>query len=158
MLPVTRAQDQERKLIDRILRPDTQLQNDAQNKKFVADRRPINKQAAVGTFYAQKKTNSKEFAGGRNFSSWEFNARSFSGRKQQANSSSRNQIMNSHTRYATRATMNLRAAHDANRIGASSAFAEQRPFLDKGKSQNALSQQNRALTIEEVRELLNKNK
>ena len=158
MLPVTRAQDQERKLIDRLLRPDTQLQNDAQNKKFVADRRPINKQAAVGTFYVQKKTNSKKFAGARDFSSWEFNARSFSGRKQQANFSSRNKIMNLHTRYAARRTMDLRVAHDADRTMDSRAFANQRPFLDKGKSQKTLSQQNRPLTIEEVRELLNKNK
>src|SRR5204862_7325498 len=134
MLPVTRAQDQERKLIDRLRRPDTQLQNDAQNKKLVADRRPINKQAAVGTFYVQKQASSSEFAGARDFSSWEFNARAFSARKQQANSSSRNQIMNSHTRYAARRTMDLRVAHDADRTMDSRDFANQRLFLDKGKS------------------------
>src|SRR6476659_1045780 len=30
------AQDQERKLMDRLLKPDMTLQNDAQNKKFIA--------------------------------------------------------------------------------------------------------------------------
>src|SRR5204862_8361119 len=130
MLPVTRAQDQERKLIDRLRRPDTQLQNDAQNKKLVADRRPINKQAAVGTFYVQKKANSKEFAGARDFSSWEFNARSFSARKQQANSSSRNQIMNIHTRYADRRTLDLRVAHDDDKTMDSREFANQRLLID----------------------------
>ena len=161
MLPAARAQDQEHKLIDRLLRPDTQLQNSAQNKKFLADRRSINKQATVGSFYVQKKSTPKAFgvAGSRDFSSWEFNARSFHGGKRQANSSSRSQIMNSHTRYAAKAAMGLRRAPtDTNRTTASRSFAEQRPFLDKGKSQKALSQQNRPLTIEEVRELLNKNK
>jgi hypothetical protein len=37
-------------------------------------------------------------------------------------------------------------------------FAGNRPFLDQGKSQKALSRQNPPLTIEQVRELLNKNK
>jgi hypothetical protein len=37
-------------------------------------------------------------------------------------------------------------------------FASSRTFLDQGKSQKALSQQDKPLTIEQVRELLNKNK
>jgi len=37
-------------------------------------------------------------------------------------------------------------------------YAGNRPFLDKGKSQKSLSAQNKPLTIEQVRELLNKNK
>lgn len=155
---MARAQDQERKLIDRLLRPDTELQNDAQTKKFVADRRPINKQATVGTFYVQKKPNAKQFDATRDFSSWEFNAQSFRDRTRRANSFSRNQILNSHTRYTTSETIGLRTAHDANRISASRDYVGQHPFLDKGKSQKAISQQNRPLTIEEVRELLNKNK
>ncbi|PYL50891.1 MAG: hypothetical protein DMF32_02865 [Verrucomicrobia bacterium] len=34
---VLRAQDQEKKLLDRLLKPDMTLQNDAQNKKFSGD-------------------------------------------------------------------------------------------------------------------------
>ena len=37
-------------------------------------------------------------------------------------------------------------------------FAGNRPFLGQGKSQKALHAQERPLTIDEVRELLNKNK
>jgi len=37
-------------------------------------------------------------------------------------------------------------------------YAGIRPFLDQGKSQKSLSAQNKQLTIEQVRELLNKNK
>jgi hypothetical protein len=170
VLPAARAQDQERKLVDRLLRPDTELKNSAQNRKFIADRRSINRQATVGRFYVGKKSTPKAFGvvGTRDFSSWEFNARSFRGSKRQANSSSRNQIVNLHTRYATRTTIGLRAAHNANSPSQSfgmaggtavnRTFAGKRPFLDRGKSQKALSQQNTPLTIEEVRELLNKNK
>jgi hypothetical protein len=37
-------------------------------------------------------------------------------------------------------------------------FGGNRPFLGQGKSQKALHSQDRPLTIDEVRELLNKNK
>jgi hypothetical protein len=37
-------------------------------------------------------------------------------------------------------------------------YAGIRPFLDQGKSQKSLSAQNKQLTIEQVRELLNKSK
>ena len=144
-------------MIDRLLRPNTKLQNTAQNKKFIADRRSLNKEATVGTFYVQKKSNSKEFGGRRDFSAWQFNAQSFHGSKRQANSSSRNQIVNSHTSYSTK-TIGLRAAHDAEKTATGRSFAGKRPFLNEGKSQKTLSAQSRPLTIEEVRELLNKNK
>lgn len=156
--PEVFSQDQEHKLVDRLIRPNTELQNEAQNKKFLADRKSINKKATIGTFYVQKKSNSKEFAGSRDFSAWQFNAQSFHGDKWQANALSRNQIVNSHTNYSTRSTTGLRGAHDAKKLVAGGRFAGERPFLDEGKSQKALSAHNTPLTIEEVRELLNKNK
>lgn len=157
MRPAVFSQDQEGKLVDRLIRPNTELKNEAQNKKFIADRKSINKQASVSTFYVQKKSNSKEFAGGRDFSSWQFNAQSFHGNKQ-ANTSSRYQIINSHTSYSTKTTTGLRTAHDAKRTAAGRNFTGERPFLDEGKSQKVLSAHSKPLTIEEVRELLNKNK
>src|SRR5690242_15795910 len=46
------GQDQERKLMDRLLKPDMTLQSEAQNKKFIGDRTSsMNKHANVGTFY-----------------------------------------------------------------------------------------------------------
>ena len=54
------AQDQEKKLLDRLLKPDMALQNDAQNKKFVGDgSASINKRAHVGRFYVHQKPSSK---------------------------------------------------------------------------------------------------
>jgi hypothetical protein len=105
----------------------------------------------------EKKSNSKEFAGQRDFSAWQFNAQSFHGAKQ-ANISSRNQIVNSNTSYSTRTAPGLRAAHDARKTATSRDYSGNRPFLDEGKSQKSLSAHSKPLTIEEVRELLNKNK
>src|SRR5436853_4051629 len=56
VLSCVHAQEQESKLVDRLLRPDTTLRNNAQNKKFIADGASINKRATVGTFYVQEKS------------------------------------------------------------------------------------------------------
>src|SRR5260370_41382563 len=74
-----RAQDQESKLVQRLLRPDMTLQNTAQNKKFIADGASINKKATVGTFSFQQKSNSRSFSNTREFSAGQFDSRSFQG-------------------------------------------------------------------------------
>jgi hypothetical protein len=154
---MARGQDQEGKLVDRLLRPNTELKNSAQNKTFIADRTSINKQAAVRAFYDRKKSSSKEFTGTRGFSSWELNARSFYGSKRKANSTSRNQIVDSQRKYLAEKAVNLRSAYDAKRTATNRTFAAERPFLGKGKSQKALSQHDTPLSIDQVRDLLNKN-
>ena len=47
---------------------------------------------------------------------------------------------------------------DAHSATGTRTFAGQRPFQEDGKSQKSLDRQNPPLTIEQVRELLNKNK
>jgi hypothetical protein len=156
-----RGQDQERNLVDRLLKPDMSLQNTAQNKKFIAaNGASINKHATAGTFYVEKKSNSKRFFGARDFSTWQFNARSFHAGDNLANFSSRKQITNSTRTYSTQTARGLRDAHahEAGRTVDALIFAGSRPFLDQGKSQRSLDRQNPPLTIEQVRELLNKNK
>lgn len=155
-MSLARGQDQEGKLVDRLLRPNTELKNSAQNKTFTADRTSVDKHAAVRAFHVRKKSSSKEFSGTRDFSSWEFNARAFYGSKK-ANVAIRNQIVNSQRKYSTQKTIGLRSAYDARRTAANRTFAGERPFLGKGKSQKALSQHDKPLTIDQVRELLNKN-
>lgn len=156
VLPMARGQDQENKLVDRLLRPKTELKNSAQDKKFVADRRSINKKASVRDFYVRKRSNSKEFGGTRDFSSWEFNAGGYRGGQRKANSTSRSVMANAKRKYSTEKTVELRSAVDSNRKVADRDFAGQRPFLGKGKSQKALSQHDTPLTIDQIRELLNK--
>jgi hypothetical protein len=153
-----RAQDQESKLVERLLKPDTTLQNTAQNKKFIADGTSINKQATVGTFYIQKKSSSKSFSGTRDFSTRQVNSQSFHGTRTAFGISSQQPIGSSQPAYSTRTAHGVRDAHQADKAAASRAFAGNRPFLDQGKSQKALNRKNAPLTIEQVRELLNKNK
>ncbi len=54
--------------------------------------------------------------------------------------------------YATHQTI------DARKTVATSNYSDTRPFLVHGKSEKSLSAPNRPMTIDEVRELLNKNK
>ena len=156
VLSYVHAQDQESKLVDRLLRPDTTLRNDAQNKQFSADGASINKKATVGTFYVQKKSNSKSFAGTRDFSARQFNSQSFQGTRSASGISSQQAIGNSP--YPTRSARGPRDAPQSDKKVASRPYAENRPFLEQGKSQKSLNRQNAPLTIEQVRELLNKNK
>jgi hypothetical protein len=155
-VPLARGQEQEGKLVDRLLRPNTALKNSAQNKKFVADRRSIDKKASVRNFQVKKRSNSKEFSDTRDYSSWEFNARSFRQAQRKANSTSENQMVNSRRKYSTEKSVELRSTFDAERKSPDRKYAGNRPFLDKGKSQKALSQHDTPLTIDQVQELLNK--
>jgi len=157
-LACVRAQDQESKLVDRLLRPDTALRNNAQNKKFIADGASINKKATVGTFYVQEKSNSKSFSGTRDFSARQFNSQSFHGTRSASGISSQQAVGDSRPAYATRTTRDVRDAPQSDKKVASRSYAGNRAFLDQGKSQKALNRQNPPLTIEQVRELLNKNK
>ena len=140
------------------VRPDMTLRNNAQNKQFIADGASINKKATVGTFYVQKKPNSKSFAGTRDFSPRQFNSHSFHNTRSASGISSQQAIENSRPAYATRTARGPRDAIQSDKKVASRSYAENRPFLDQGKSQKSLNRQNAPLTIEQVRELLNKNK
>jgi len=154
-----RAQEQGPTLVDRLLKPDMSLQNPTQNKKFMAAKgASIDKHTATSTFYLEKKSNSKRFSGTRDFSTWQFNARSFHAVDNPANFSAPNQITNSNRSFSTQTARNLRHAQEAGKTVDALIFTGTRPFLDQGKSQKALSRQNPPLTIEQVRELLNKNK
>ena len=157
-LSCLRAHDQERKLVDRLLRPDMTLQSSEQKKKFIADGTSINKKATVGTFYVEKKSKSKTFLGTRELSTQQFNSRPFHGSRSAFENSSRQAAGNSRLAYPTQSAPTPRDASQSDKKVASRSYAENRPFLDQGKSQKSLNRQNAPLTIDQVRELLNKNK
>lgn len=152
------AQDQERKLVDRLLRPDMTMKNTEQKKKFIADGTSINKKASVGTFYVEKKSNSKIYSGTREFSTSQFNSQSFHGSYRAVVNPTHQPLGNSRVTYPTQSVRDSRDAPQSDKKVASRAYAENRPFLDQGKSQSSLNRQNAPLTIDQVRELLNKNK
>ena len=158
-LPCLRGQDQERKLVDRLLKPDMTLQNDAQKKKFIADgNASINKRATVGAFYVQKKSNQKNFSGTTQFSAEKFNSRSFQSKRSSFDVPSQQAVGNSPPVYANQSARDVRDASQSGKKVPVRPYGQNRPFLDEGKGQKSLNRQNAPLTIEQVRELLNKNK
>jgi len=154
------AQEQERRLMDRLLKPNMSLANSAQNKKF-ADKRAasFDKLARTGSFYSAQKPVAKTFPEERTFTPREFTARHFRAGDSAAYISSRSQPMKNDTMIATPAAIaGTRVAPESNATAPSREYAGNRPFLDKGKSQKSLHAQDKPLTIEQVRELLNKSK
>jgi hypothetical protein len=157
-LTCVHAQDQERKLMDRLLKPDMTLQNDAQDKKFSGDgSASINKRATVGAFYLHKKPKQKSFST-RQSSTQDFNSQPFYSGRNAFNTSSRQVVGNSRSAYANQTVRGVRDAPQSDKKVPGRTYANNRPFLDEGKSQKSLNKQNAPLTIEQVRELLNKNK
>jgi len=153
------AQDQEKKLVDRLLKPDMALQNDAQNKKFVGDgSASINKRANVGSFFVHPKPSSKAFSGTRDFSTTQFYSQTYRGGRTAREVSSQQTLANSKAPYANQTARDVREAPQSGKKVASRAYAGNRPFLSEGTNQKSLNQKNEPLTIEQVRELLNKNK
>ena len=151
------AQQQERKLIDRLLRPDMSLQNEAQDKQFTATGAISTKKATTKSFYVTSRSPEKEYTNVRSVGVKGFRTKESPLAQQKANTASRTKSVRIDDLYPTSAYA-TRAAVDAERTVEVSNYSGTRPFLGRGKSQKALSAQDRPLTIEQVRELLNKNK
>ncbi len=158
VLAAARGQEQEKKLVDRLLKPDMTLQSSEQSKKFIADGTSINKRANVGTFYVQKKSNSKSFLAIGEFLARPFTSHSYHSKRSAYEVSSAQPGANSQSPYANQTARGVRDVPQSDKKIPIRGYAENRPFLDEGKSQKSLNKQNEPLTIEQVRELLNKNK
>ena len=158
LLPVAAlAQQQERNLIDRLLRPDMALQNHAQRKTFATNSAVVERRGRVGTFLLQPNLREKSFEGARvlrekQYASSSFNSGSHVNRQDQLRSA------NVPTAIEGTTARGIRNSPDANNTIATRSFDGQREFQEQGKSQKSLNRQNPPLTIEQVRELLNKNK
>lgn len=153
-----RAQDQEKKLIDRLLKPDMNLHNSAQNKQFVADGSSINKRASAGTFYVQQRPNQKNFAATRDVSTQQFSSKPFHSKHSIFDVFAHQRVADSRSAYANQSAGGVRDAPQSGKKIGTEQYADNRPFLDQGKGQKSLNRQNEPLTIDQVRELLNKNK
>lgn len=153
-----RAQDQEKKLVDRLLKPDMALQNEAQNKKFVGDgSASMNKRATIGTFFFHQKSHTKSF-GTRDFSTSQFYSQTYQNKRSAYEVSSQQTLTNSKAAYANQTARGVGNAPQSGKKVSSHAYGGNRPFLGQGTNQKSLSKKNDPLTIEQVRELLNKNK
>jgi len=155
------AQEQEGRLMDRLLKPDASLTNPAQNKKFSGNHATsFDKTARTHNFYSSRKSPAKTFAEtDRSFTPQQFAARHFRAGDSAAYIASRSQSVKNDKLIATpAAAAGTRVAQESNEVAPTREYASNRPFLDKGKSAKSLQTQNKPLTIEQVRELLNKSK
>jgi hypothetical protein len=158
VLSTARAQEQEHRLVDRLLRPDMTLQNSAQNKRFSTRIQGFDKQAEVHSFFVPNGTRTKDYAVQREFSAKQFAAQHFRDGEATATIQTRAQRVKTFTVDNGTGALSVRNMPGDGRRVASTEFNGSRPFLEKGKSQKTLSQHDTPLTIEQVRELLNKNK
>ena len=152
------AQEQEGKLMDRLLKPDMSLQNSAQTKRFRVSGSAPAKTALTKTFHFSQRTRTKSYGGLRNVDTQEFQTRTSRYQRRESRLSGR-RAPEAAGSYATADYPAVHAAPEARKTVTSTDFsAGERAFLVRGKSQKALSAQDRPLTLEQVRELLNKNK
>lgn len=147
------AQEQERKLVDRLLSPDTKLASSEQDKKFYggADAAPA-RSVSTKNFYVSEKKLSKSFVADQQARTNTFSTRDYGTKSATLLASPPTKT------FATKNARDVSAHAHSTKNYATRDFAGNRPFLGQGKSQKALHQQDRPLTIDEVRELLNKNK
>jgi hypothetical protein len=146
------AQEQERKLVDRLLNPDTKLSNPDQNKKFSGGTEAATRSASTKTFYISEKKLTKSFLADRQAPTSTFSAHSYTAKSATVPASPPTKG------FETKKARNVSTNKYPTKNYATRDFAGNRPFLEQGKSQKALHAQDRPLTIDEVRELLNKNK
>lgn len=152
------AQEQESKLIDRLLKPNMSLANSAQDKQFAVTGASIGKRVRTRTFYSSEKSLTKSIGRTRVLSPGKFAARPFRIGNSTANLATRSKPAQSDSVQIASASYATRVAPATGRNIATAPFAGNRPFLGQGKSHKALCAYDKQLTIEQVRALLNKNK
>jgi hypothetical protein len=157
LVPTSQAQQQESSLVDRLLRPNMELQNKAYDKKFVASNAVVERRGTVGTFYLQPNRAEKSFADERAYSAKQYTPRS-SNSGSRTVSSSQNRSANLSASIGTSPVHDVRDAYEGHNAVTGRDYADQHQFNARGKSQKSLDRQSPPLTIDQVRELLNKNK
>jgi hypothetical protein len=153
----TSAQEQERKLVDRILKPNMSLMNSAEKKQFVAPEISVPKRVQSKSFHPLNKSPWKSFATGRAVAPRQFSVRDFRAGDAAAVIPARSQVTKTDLVYIAHADGARIAPENGSNLAVAS-FPGSRPYLGRGKNQKALSDRDTPLTIEQVRELLNKNK
>jgi hypothetical protein len=152
------GQQQNRKLIDRLLEPDLSLMNPAQDKEFSGTRPALaEKQFAPKTFNTGEQKSAKTFVAKKHFPAKSVATKEFPVTEASANLRANVELVDA-SRYQLKQSNLVRLSSEAEKSVRLREYPDTRPFLAKGTRQEILSQQDRPLTIDEVRELLNKNK
>lgn len=160
-----RAQEQERKMLDRIQRPDMNLSSPLQTKNYAGTGGLVIKNASLGekSFSGTKAASMQKFAGARSFlgikNPW-FGNRTYDARP--AGLSSRGGLAKLDTGYEVKDAATRSFPSGSKSVPLNSGSVAAGPFLNQGGAQGALDQitdkVKKEMTIDEVRELLNKNR
>src|SRR5438874_2415411 len=110
---MTNAQRQEPSLVDRLLRPNMELQNSAQDKKFTASSAIVERRGTVGTFYLQPNRTEKSFADPRTYSGAQYPSRSFNSGSRPV-TSTQNQNANKPAAIGSSPIRDVHASHDTD--------------------------------------------
>lgn len=155
---ILHAQEQEKKLLDRLLKPDTSLQNEAQGKQFTPAGATMTKTARTKSFFVAERKAEKGFWNTRQVPQKEFGTESSRYANAKADLNTRGKLAKVDSPYPANGYGDVHDAVDAKKSAATSDYPGNRAFIPNGKSQKSLKTQDRPLTIDQVRELLNKNK
>jgi hypothetical protein len=153
------AQAQESQIMERMMRPNMNLSNPAQDKKFTAvEGTPVEKKFEAKNFYAGETQSAKSFSGTRSFLSKAFGTGKYARAAAAASYRKNADLAFASTAFETRKSALVRESSFAKKSSATRDYAYNRPFLGKGTRQKQLSAQDKPMSIEEVRELLNKGR
>jgi hypothetical protein len=153
------AQEQERMLADRLLRPNMTLVNSAQDKKFAgADVTLVNKKCVAKSFSTVDERMVKSSSSEKDFSAKRFETEKFARAEQTPNTQAKAKMASGNAEFVTSKRSLVQTAPDEGKVAATRDYTDCRPFIGKGTRQKILSQEDKPLTIDEVRELLNKRK
>src|SRR5450432_2806977 len=95
------AQEQEKKLLDRLLKPDMSLQSDAQGKQFVANGETITRKAPTKSFVVTDRKPERGFWNTKRVDAKEFATESSRDAQKTANLSTRGRIAKADVPYST---------------------------------------------------------
>lgn len=145
--------------MDRLLSPDLTLQSSVGDKQFNPGGGSIStKKAATKSFYLRQRLPEKNYPDARRLEPKEFRTNESAFAQRQANTEPRASLTSLNKTYQTGKAYQAGEARNAEKKVAATEFSGTRTFLIRGKSQKSLDARNRPMTIDEVRELLNKNK
>jgi len=133
-----------------------ELQNKAQDKKFVTSSAAIEHRGSVGTFVLQPNRAEKSFSDSPALTMTEYPYRSLGTTR--AISSIPNRSAHVPGPVGSSSVPDIHSANTPVTASNNRIFADQHQFREQGKSQKSLDRQNPPMTIDQVRELLNKNK
>ena len=146
-------------MVDRLMEPDMTLANSAPDKKFTGTgATPIDQKFVAKSFYAGDERTTKSFTGEKDFSAKGFAPKKFTRAERAANSGDNTELPNANAEFPTKKSSFIRTTSDQDKVARTRDYADSRPFLAQGTRQKILSQENKPLTIDEIRELLNKSK